>query len=101
MSGVRTPMPLKSMEPSHYSELETAVRKLERSLKDMQDVEFTVQVCAKCPLLSIHTDPGNSGNVVSALGLFSRIGYELLELALRAMPALGQKQKAGSRDENE
>jgi len=46
VSGVRTPLPiaaLESIQPAVYAELEGVVRRLEAAMRDMQDVEFTIQ----------------------------------------------------------
>lgn len=45
-SGIRTPVPIAKLNetfPKVYKELETTVQNLEKSMKDMQDIEFTVQ----------------------------------------------------------
>lgn len=43
VAGVRTPVPIESMDPSLRSQLLEVARKLEAHFKDMQDFEFTVE----------------------------------------------------------
>ena len=46
VAGIRTPMPLdklKEVMPKVYDELSDTVKKMERSYKDVQDVEFTIE----------------------------------------------------------
>lgn len=46
VAGIRTPMPIAQMAhsmPEAYQDLYAAVKRLEKELGDMQDVEFTVQ----------------------------------------------------------
>ncbi len=46
VAGIRTPMPLAKLEedmPEVYEELYTIVKNMEKSYKDIQDVEFTIE----------------------------------------------------------
>lgn len=46
VAGIRTPMPLEKLEdqmPEVYQELYTIVKNMEKSYKDVQDVEFTIE----------------------------------------------------------
>lgn len=46
VAGIRTPMPLAKLEedmPEVYQELYTIVKNMEKSYKDIQDVEFTIE----------------------------------------------------------
>lgn len=46
VAGIRTPMPIAQLEetmPEVYKELNTIVKKMEISYKDVQDVEFTIE----------------------------------------------------------
>lgn len=46
VAGIRTPMPLQKLEeemPEVYHELYTIVKNMEKSYKDVQDVEFTIE----------------------------------------------------------
>ena len=48
VAGIRTPQPIATLAealPEAYEELLANVEKLESNFKDMQDIEFTVQVC--------------------------------------------------------
>ena len=48
VAGIRTPMPIKLLKdnwPKVYDELLAICNRLESHMKDMQDIEFTIQVC--------------------------------------------------------